>query len=166
MSVRDKGILPVTVGISQLLLPPKTTVAVLRRMEATRDRLAVAERFKGDAEAERIQSEANTMGDMMSAFAYQLSEEIRAEGNDRARQYYELMRTNEDFAIFLAWADHLEKIFSEEGTIVLPPSAPPFHLMNLDTPVDRAGIPQPYEGYAPQVAAPPDGAGSVEKEPS
>ena len=166
MSVRDKGILPVTVGISQLLLPPKTTVAVLRRMEATRDRLAEAERFKGNAEAERIQSEANTMGDMMSAFAYQLSEEIRAEGNDKARQYYKLMGTNEEFAIFLTDADHLEKIFSEEGTIVLPSFSAPFHLMNLDTPVDRAGIPQPVERYAPQVSAPPDAAGPVEKEPS
>jgi regulator of protease activity HflC (stomatin/prohibitin superfamily) len=54
-SLRDTGIVPRTVGISQVLLPPRVTRNVLERMKATREILGRAERFKGDAEAERIE---------------------------------------------------------------------------------------------------------------
>ncbi len=163
MSVRDKGVLPVTVGISQLLLPPKTTIAVLRRMEATRNKLAETERFKGNAEAEQIEAEAKTVADSIKAFAYQLSERIRAEGHEKVRELHAQMGEHEQFAIFLTWADHLEEIFSEEGTIILPSDLAPFHLMTLDTPVDEHGIPQPPERFAP--LPPAGGAANADQEP-
>ena len=46
----DMGISPVTVGISHVQLPAKTTKAVLERMQATRQKLAETERTKGNSD--------------------------------------------------------------------------------------------------------------------
>ena len=55
-STKLAGIDPVSVGISQIVLPPKTTVAVLRRMAAVQETLANLEEAKGNSEAEAIKS--------------------------------------------------------------------------------------------------------------
>ena len=70
-SIRDRsrqrcsptqGVEAGTVGISQIVLPPKTSSAVLSRMQATRDVLAEGERNIGTAEAEAIRSAGNNAG--------------------------------------------------------------------------------------------------------
>ncbi len=132
MSVRSKGVLPVTAGVSQLLLPPKTTTAVLSRMYQTRQNLAEAERFKGQAEAERITSEARTMADTIRAFAELRAEEIRAEGNEKAREYLEKLREDEEFAIYLVHLDALAQMLDKTTTLVVPTNLAPFDLMNLE----------------------------------
>lgn len=131
MSVRGNGILPVTAGVSQLLLPPKTTTAVLSRMYQTRQNLSEAERFKGQAEAERIRSEAKTMAETIRAFAELRAEEIRAEGNEKAREYLEKLREDEEFAIYLVHLDALAQMLDKTTTLVVPTNLAPFDLMNL-----------------------------------
>ncbi len=131
MSVRGEGVLPVTAGVSQLLLPPKTTTAVLSRMYQTRQNLAEAERFKGQAEAQRITSEAKTMADTILAFAELRAEEIRAEGNEKAREYLEKLREDEEFAIYLVHLDALAQMLDKTTTLLVPTNVAPFDLMNL-----------------------------------
>ena len=86
---------PVAVGISRIMLPPKTSSAVLSRMKATRNVLAEGERNTGQAEAERIRSEGNTWADKIRAFAVQRAEEIRAIGEREAFKYYAEMGQEE-----------------------------------------------------------------------
>lgn len=142
-SLEETGLLPRTVGISQILLPPRTTSAVLSRMDATRSTLAEAERFKGNAEAERIESEARTSADRILNFASQRAEEIRAAGNQEAAKYLQQMAQDEEFAIFLTYLDALEATLSQYTTAVLETNVAPWHLMNLATRTNANGLPQP-----------------------
>lgn len=147
-SLRSEGIEPVTVGISQVMLPPATSRAVLERMEATRERLAHAERAKGEAEAERIDSESRTMSEKILAFARQRAEEIRAVGNEEAARYIQQMSEDEDLAIFLVSLDALEASLSQRTTAVLESDMAPWHFMRLSSPVDSRGMPHPTEAMA------------------
>lgn len=147
-ALRNEGVRPVTVGISQVMLPARTSRAVLERMEATRERLAQAERSKGQAEAERIDSESRTMAEKILAFARQRAEEIRAVGNEEAAKYIQQMSEDEDLAIFLVYLDALEASLSERTTMVLPADMAPWHFMRLSSPVDARGIPHPTEALA------------------
>lgn len=152
------GILPRTVGISRMQLPSAVTTAVLARMKATRETLADAERFKGQAEAERIESEARTMADRIINFANQRAEEIRARGNQEAATYIGEMAQDEELAIFLVYLDALEMALSERTTLVLEGHREPWNLMRLSTPTNSRGIPGMPEG-AEIVARPDDAVG-------
>lgn len=137
------GVDAVSVGVTQLVLPPKASQAVLRRMRATQQRLAQTERSRGEAEAELIQSEAATKADKIRAFAEARSAEIEAEGNRAAATYFEQMRANEDLAIFLSWLDTFRSSLAGNTTVVLDATQAPMHLIDLNAPVGADGIPKP-----------------------
>lgn len=137
------GILPVAAGISQILLPERTTNSVIRRMEATRAKQAEARRYQGNAEAEGIQSRAATVADRIRAFADLRAAEIRSQANERAAAYLAQMGEEEELAIFLAWLDTLETALQSQSTFVLDFNQAPFHMMNMSTARDESGIPTP-----------------------
>jgi len=139
------GVLPVSVGLSQIVLPPRTSIAVVRRMQATQERLAETERFRGNAEADSIRSEAATKADKLRGFAEQRAAAIESEGTRAARRHWEQLRTNEDLAIFLAWIDAFKRSLSGNVTIFMDTRQAPMHLLDLDTPTSAAGIPMPEE---------------------
>jgi membrane protease subunit HflC len=142
-SLKETGIVPVIVGINRLLLPPKTTTAVLKRMEAKRNTLADQRRAKGMADAEAIRAAAKAKHDKIMAFASQRSEDIRAEGEAQAAEYLEQMGEDEELAIFLAWLDAVESSLSQNTTLVLESDVAPWHLMNLNSDSEENQIPQP-----------------------
>ena len=142
-SLKKTGIVPVIVGINRLLLPPKTTTAVLKRMEAKRNTLADQRRAKGMADAEAIRAAAKAKHDKIMAFASQRSEDIRAEGEAQAAEYLEQMGEDEELAIFLAWLDAVEASLSQNTTLVLESDVAPWHLMNLNSDSKENQIPQP-----------------------
>lgn len=142
-TLRASGVEPVGIGVTRLLLPPKTTTAVLERMQARRDTLAENERARGLADAEAIRASARAKRDRIQAFASQRAEEIRAEGEAQAAEYLEEMGRDEELAIFLAWLDALELALADNTTVILETDMAPWHLMELDTAVDEFGIPQP-----------------------
>ncbi|MCA9286674.1 MAG: hypothetical protein KDA22_15730 [Phycisphaerales bacterium] len=151
------GVMASSVGIAQIVLPPKTTTAVLRRMQATQERLAETERYRGNAEADAIRSEAATKADKIRAFAEARAKQIEAEGNQAAKRYFEQMRQSEDLAIFLSWLDTLKRSLTGYTTFVVDTTRPPFHLMDLGTPTGPGGIPVPSSGYAYPKGGPEDG---------
>jgi hypothetical protein len=55
------------------------------------------------------------------------------------------MKKEADLAIFLAWLDTLRASLSGSTTFVTDMNKAPFHLMDLDAPVDAKGIPQPTQ---------------------
>lgn len=142
--LKETGILPVSVGINRLLLPPKTTTAVLKRMQARRDTLAEQRRAKGTADAEAIRAEALAKHDKIMAFASQRAEDIRAEGEAQAAEYLQEMGKDEELAIFLAWLDAVETALSKNTTLVLESDIAPWHLLNINQNPTN-GIPTPSQ---------------------
>jgi membrane protease subunit HflC len=140
---RIPGTMPVSVGISQVVLPSKTSVAVLRRMAAVQETLANLEEAKGNSAAEAIKSQAKSQADIIMNFADQWAARIEAKGNEEATRYYLQMREEAELAIFLTWLDTLRASLSQSTTYITYTSRAPFHLMDLDAPVDAKGIPQP-----------------------
>lgn len=141
------GIQPVTVGISQLVLPAKTTKAVLKRMQATRQRLAEAERTRGNSEAVGIRSEAQSTVDKLRGFANQRAQELRQAGDRKAAELLAAMSVDEDLAIFLVWLETLEESLRDNTTVFLTDEWAPFHLMNQANSGQRGHIPQPTKDY-------------------
>jgi membrane protease subunit HflC len=141
--VEDAGVRPVTVGISQVLLPAKTTTAVLRRMEQTRKKLAEDERAAGMSEATRLQAEARTKLDKIRSVVQERAEQIRAQGDVKAAAFFSQMAQYEEFAIFLVQLSALEKALSEYTTFVLSDQNAPWHFINLLSPKGEDGIPSP-----------------------
>lgn len=140
--LKQTGVIPVSVGINRLLLPPRTTTAVLKRMEARRDTLAEQRRAKGTADAEAIRAEAKAKHDKIMAFASQRAEDIRAEGEAQAAEYLQEMAKDENLAIFLAWLDAVETALSKNTTLVLESDVAPWHLLKLDE-TEPGKIPTP-----------------------
>jgi membrane protease subunit HflC len=142
-TVSQMGIEPVTVGISQMVLPAKTTKAVLARMEATRSQLAEAERAKGKSEAVGIRSEAKTTVEKFQAFANQRAEEIRGLGEAMAAKFLAEMSENEQLAIFMMDVETLKEALSGFTTIFLTDERAPWHLLNETNEAATGAIPQP-----------------------
>jgi len=141
--VYDKGVMPVTIGISRVLLPAKTTTAVMGRMSQARQNLSDAERTRGNSEAVSIEADAKAKKEKILAFANLRAADIRRAGNVQAARYLETMGEDPELAIFLTWLDALELSLSQNTTVVLPTTIEPFHLMNLDATLDEGFIPQP-----------------------
>jgi len=131
-SLKVNGVVPVSVGINRILLPPKTTTAVLNRMKARRDTLAEQRRAKGTADAEAIRAVAKAKHDKIMAFASQRAAEIRLEGEEQAAVYLKDMGENEELAIFLSWIDAVESALSKNTTLVLDSDVAPWHLLTLE----------------------------------
>lgn len=138
------GIRAEAVGINRIMLPPKTSSAVLKRMQATRDVLAEAERTTGTSRAERIRADGNSWADKITAFADQRAEEIRALGEREAAKYYAQMGADEELAIFLVHLDSIARTFNSNTTIIMDAQDhSPAYLLDPANAELRDGIPVP-----------------------
>ena len=156
--LQAQGVNPVKVGISQMLLPPKATGSVLRRMGATRKKLAEIERSKGSAEATEIIAKAGAQAEKIRAFAEQRAQEIRNLGTNQAAEYLTAMSEDEELAIFLVWLDTLKASLSDNLTAVLPIAYAPFHLLDLGSARSDGGVPQPEKSmFAEDTTSNPSG---------
>lgn len=144
-----QGVKPMSAGISRILLREKTSQQVIAGMRARRDTLAENERARGEAEAERINSEARTIRDKIYAFAEQRAQEIRTIADERSARYLEEMSEDEELAIFLIWIDTLEKALAKNTTIIIDTDFAPWHLMKPEPPVGGLTIPKPEEYLNP-----------------
>ncbi len=113
------GIAVEQVGIRQLVLPERVTDAVFERMKSTRQRMAERARSEGAAQAAAIRSEAESASQRILAFAEQRALELRAEGDARAAQYYDVFNQDQDLATFLRRLETL-KAALPGATIVMP----------------------------------------------
>lgn len=143
LTVSAKGIDPVSVGISQLILPPRTTQAVLARMQATRTKISESERIKGGATATAIESLAKAQAEKIRNFAKLRASELQQRGDSEVSTTLGEMDKERELAIFLSHLDALRASLSQYVTLVIPTTVAPFHLLQMDTPQDSHGIPQP-----------------------
>jgi regulator of protease activity HflC (stomatin/prohibitin superfamily) len=155
------GVAPLAVATSQVLLPTKTTTAVLERMEATRKQLAETERARGGAEAQGIQAQARTLADKYNAFTDQWAQDIRKEAALQSAELLKQMTADEDLAIFLMHADLLEQLAATESTFFFSESTSPGYLLDFNALRSASGIPRPpgasvAERGSPTASARPD----------
>jgi regulator of protease activity HflC (stomatin/prohibitin superfamily) len=151
------GVTPITVGLSQVVLPNKTTVSVLSRMSEVQNTLAKLEAAKANSQAEALKSQASSQADTIRAFATQWASRIESKGNEEATVYYEKMKEHSDLATFLAWIDAMKAGLRGSTTYVGDTTQAPFHLFDLSSRVDDNGIPQPKQN-ATKSASAADGA--------
>jgi membrane protease subunit HflC len=119
-AVAGQGVLPVAVGVSQIVLPTTTADAVLRRMKGIRDEIAEGERKLGTSRAEAIRSKGASDADKIRTFCGALAAEIRASGEADAAAYITQMSRDEDLAKFLISLDQLGRALTQNTTVVLP----------------------------------------------
>jgi membrane protease subunit HflC len=146
------GIEPVSVGLAQVVLPQKTTVSVLSRMSEVQNTLARLEGAKAASQAEALKSQANSQADTIRAFAAQWAARIEAKGNEEAAVYYERMKQHAELATFLAWVDAMRAGLRGSTTFVGDTTTAPFHLLDLSTPLDANGVPQPPAAKSPRAS--------------
>ncbi len=145
-SLADYGIKAVDVGVTRVLMPEETTKAVIERMKAGRDRIALETQSQGDSQARSIRTTAETDASRITAFASRLAQDIRTRGDLEAAPFLAKMNQNAELAVFL---DNIEFIRNMEGkstTLVLSGSMPGMGLIRPNA-LDglKAGAIPPFE---------------------
>lgn len=128
-SMTEYGIAIKAVGIERLNVPKEVTADVFDRMKSERDRKKVDILAKGEAEANRILSEAVAKRKELLAVAAAQAEAIRAEGDAQAMKYYEMLKEDPELAMFLRNLSALKRILAEKTTIVLGVETEPIDLL-------------------------------------
>jgi regulator of protease activity HflC (stomatin/prohibitin superfamily) len=150
LDLGDAGVVPVTVGISQIVLPGNTATAVMGRMQASKKEEANLERSRGTAVAAGIRNRASTLANKLLAFADHHATDIKSKANAEAAKYMEEMAKDEELAMFLSWLDTLRATLSKGVTIVLPTNLEPFHMLDPNARSSSEGIPEPSKPLIPQ----------------
>lgn len=120
------GIDVVTIGIQRLTLPQSITEQVFERMRKTREKIASDYRSEGEAEAARIVSEARKISAEILAYANRRADNIKAEGERQAGEYYSAFGEDPQFALFLQTLDFFDATLSRYTTVLL--DWPPFDM--------------------------------------
>lgn len=127
--LKDYGIEIKTLGIKQLKISADVTKQVFERMKAERQRSTDRTISEGDAEAVRIQTEANRKREVLLAAADARAKTIRGQGDAEAATYYKMLQEDPQLAIFLRNLEALITTLKERATIVIPADADPFRLL-------------------------------------
>ncbi|MBL9120529.1 MAG: hypothetical protein JNL80_11515 [Phycisphaerae bacterium] len=156
------GLQPISVGINQVVLPPKAAFAVLGRMAEVQVTLAREQESRGTSEAKALESTASSEAQTIREFAEQWAAEIRARGDIEAARYYAKMNEYGDLAVFLKWIDTLKASMTGATTIITDTNEAPAHLFNLNAETNANGIPLPKDGLmsekAPSIPQPKAGS--------
>ena len=126
---RQYGIEVEFLGIKKLGLPEGVTQSVFERMTSERQVLISKSQFEGEAEAQRIRSEADRKAAEMLAAARGQATQIRGKGEAEAAKYLTVFQQNPELASFLIRLRALEE--SSKGgssTLIFDQHMPPFDL--------------------------------------
>ncbi len=125
----DYGIEIVTLGIKQLNVNEDVTQKVFDRMRAERKRRTTETLAQGKAQASKIEKDADTKRRALEAAAEARATAIRGQGDAEAASYYELLREDPDFAMFLRETEALRKILEKRSTVILSGDSEPIRLL-------------------------------------
>lgn len=115
-------------GIKKLGLPESVTTAVFDRMKSEREVLASKSQFEGEAEAQKIRSDAERKSAEMLASASSQAKEIRGKGEAEAAKSLVIFQQNPALANFLFRLDALESSLKDHSTLIFDQQTPPFDL--------------------------------------
>ncbi len=123
------GVAIETLGIKQLKISEDVSKDVFERMRAERDSETKKRLAEGEAIAARIRADADAKKTELLASAQARAEAIRAQGDAEAAKYYEMLKADPEFAMFLRDIEALEKILQARTTFVVPTDIEPFSLL-------------------------------------
>jgi len=126
---KNYGIEVASVGLKRLMISQKVTEKVFERMKADRNRKTEAIIAAGNAEAEKITSDALAKQKELLAVAEAQAKAIRGAGDAEAAGYYKMLDADPELAMFLRDLDALRTILKERSTIVLGTDIEPMNLL-------------------------------------
>jgi membrane protease subunit HflC len=136
--LRSAGITIDDVRINRTELPPGTEKNVYERMRTERQRLARKLRAEGDEEGRRIRAQADGQARVIVADATRDAEIVRGQGDaEAARIYGEAYSSDPEFYGFVRSLEAYKKTLGPGTTLVLPPSAEFFRLLESAGPPRR-----------------------------
>lgn len=123
---RDEfGIEVVAVRPSRFGFPKQNLLAIYKRMESERDRIARQYRAEGQEEAARIQAETEREVSQLRAEAYRDAQRVKGESEAKAaRVYAEAFESDADYYKFVRSMEAYEKILGKDTTFVLSTDSP------------------------------------------
>jgi len=116
-------------GIKKLGLPEKVTQSVFERMQSERKVLANKSQFEGEAEAQKIRSEADRRAAELLFTAEGQATQIRGKGEAEAAKSLTVFQQNPELAKFMFGLTALENALKERSTLILDQQTPPFDLL-------------------------------------
>ncbi len=130
-SLRGSGIEVVDAGLTELDFTANATDAVYRRMAAARRLQADQTRAQGQAEAEKIRSEADRQREVLLAQAYRKAQTVKGEGDAQAARIYAAsFGKDPEFAAFYRSLEAYRASFDNRSDVlVLDPSSDFFRYM-------------------------------------
>jgi membrane protease subunit HflC len=117
-------------GFKKIQLPDNVTQSVFERMQSERKVLADKSQFEGEAEAQKIRSEADRKAAEMLYAADAQATTIRGEGEAKAAEYLHVFQQNPDLANFIFRLNALEGSLKDRSTLVFDQHTPPFDLFS------------------------------------
>lgn len=131
-TLADLGVEVVSVGVHRIVLPEDTTQKTMDAMIENRRRLVREIESQGESRAQAIRSKAQSDAQRIEAFAKRRADEIRAQGDIEARQFYEQMNASPELAVFLRNIDFVRTTLSRRTTLVLPDTLPGLNMLSVD----------------------------------
>ena len=116
-------------GFKKLSLPESVTTAVFERMTKERQVLASKSQFEGEAEAQKIRSEADRKAAEMLAAAAGQATEIRGRAEAEAAKSLTVFQKEPELAKFIFGLNALESSLKDRSTLILDQHTPPFDLL-------------------------------------
>lgn len=126
------GIDIVRIGFRQLGFPAAVTQNIFAAMISEREAKAKKFEVEGQAEAEKIRSDANTQAQKIVTMAQAEATKIRGEGDAKAAEAYRVFAQNPELASFLRNLDALKGSLGEKDTLILDTTTAPFNLLAPD----------------------------------
>jgi membrane protease subunit HflC len=117
---KEFGIKIIDVRIKRIELPKEVSNSVYRRMEAEREQYAKQLRSQGEAEAVRIQANADRKSIEIIAQAERNAEKIRGEGDAAATEVYaQTFNQNPEFYALYRSLNAYKKVFNNKSDVLL-----------------------------------------------
>jgi modulator of FtsH protease HflC len=115
-------------GIRKLQLPESVTQSVFERMTSERKVLADRSQYQGEAEAQKIRSEAERKAAEMLITAEGQATQIRGRGEAEAAKSLEVFQQNPELANFIFGLTALEGSLKDRSILIFDQHTPPFNL--------------------------------------
>ena len=115
-------------GIKRLQLPESVSQSVFDRMTSERKLLADRFQYEGDAEAQRIRSDAERKAAELLATAGAQATQIKGLGEAEAAKSLAVFQQNPDLASFIFRLNALEESLKERSVLIFDQHTPPFDL--------------------------------------
>jgi len=115
-------------GIKRLGLPPNVTESVFERMTSDRQYLASISQYEGEAEAQKIRSQADRRAAEILAAAEGQATQIRGKGEAEASKSLAVFQQNPQLARFLFSLSALESSLRDRSTLIFDQQTMPFDL--------------------------------------